>query len=922
MIFRPSDDVLDQNGQVIPQTNEFVNPSTSDNNNHQLFHTEDENGNWVIPNSNPDNIVIPDVEIEEVKAPDLWDLLTKDNTSNTNQNPIDKSDNTKNTDSTESKEPSDNTASQQNQNINVEDSQIETRNTSNTQQEHTTNPTPTNEINKWNIENNTPQNITNWNRELEEAIPWKMADEERIKIVSNIEWSVHSNLDLLVDEQRYKAVIKYRKVHRIVFRRWLFMFSAFIWILIWTLFQVSAWESNNYQMIKDESIEDIGSWRVSDMPDVVLQGIKQNGVDVIIPYGSAKINGKSFQSKSNLISYNWIILPQITSINYETDKFSVDDFNQKKMDRSDLVNLLWILVNGNVTIKTKDLKNPFDMKRKGQEFEWWLESFFNLKCLDATKLSDFVCNDFLKIFNKYGKYYDLSTHSSELVEYVENLKTYEKDIKPVCETIKEYNIRAWMPYSPDFDTIMNECGPEYRSYYKKMTSFIEVENSMNQPELSEKVYDDPDINAYKLISSRQNVYKFLNGTVNKNYIISYLKFVEKLIGQDKWTNKYIAPIYKDLLYIFNTDEIYTELLKKWELSSDIKNQIDKINNWNGLDVYPLVNLITTPDVVQVDTGLETVETIQLTIEEMFSQYYNMADKLKIRKVDKISDDEIRVQSEITSNAIKSKVWWEWWESLKATVSLKRKDNTLFIDNIKIANQQKLTDILNIHATQEDVTFNAMLVYIDEQVGFRYDSEGQQVKTTFCDALSGRADIELHSCDEASILLSKWGIEYSFVINDGILDSFEINDEELNTMVIESLNNIIIMKDNTPAIIESIIEFNKDDPEDSDIDRKMQVIDQFRLYFKIIPEIESIDWDIFLLDFTLGEFDLQAYYDINTQILSKISYKACDKTLEIKNLTIEVSPNNSSQLTEILNNPRIFFTKADQTAYKRYQKMCE
>jgi hypothetical protein len=57
-------------------------------------------------------------------------------------------------------------------------------------------------------------------------------------------------------------------------------------------------------------------------------------------------------------------------------------------------------------------------------------------------LSDFVCNDFLKIFNKYGKYYDLSTHSSELVEYVENLKTYEKDIKPVCETIKEYNIRA------------------------------------------------------------------------------------------------------------------------------------------------------------------------------------------------------------------------------------------------------------------------------------------------------------------------------------------------------------------------------------------------------------------------------------------------------------------------------------------------
>ena len=57
-------------------------------------------------------------------------------------------------------------------------------------------------------------------------------------------------------------------------------------------------------------------------------------------------------------------------------------------------------------------------------------------------------------------------------------------------------------------------------------------------------------------------------------------------------------------------------------------------------------------------------------------------------------------------------------------------------------------------------------------------------------------------------------------------------------------------------------------------------------------------------------------------MSKISYVACDKTLEIKDLTIEVSSNNATQLTEILNNPRIFFTKANQTAYKKYQKMCE
>ena len=927
MIFRPSDDVLDQNWQVIPQTNEFVNQSNSNDSEHQLFHAEDGSWNPSVPNLNPDNIVIPDVDTEEVKAPDLSDLLTKDNTSATSENASEPTDNLKNEDIIENNQSSENMVDEnENQNANIVDNQVLVNN-ANEQASATENLTPTNETsNETNNEtnNDTQNNTPTWNSDIEEAIPWKMTDEERIKLVSNIEWAIHSNLDLLVNEQWYKTIIKYRKIHRIVFKRWLFIFSAFIWVLIWTLFQVNAWQSNSYQMIKDESIEDISSWRVSDMPDKILEDIKGKGIDVIVPYWSAKLDGKSFQSKGNLISYNWIILPQVASLNYETNKFSIDDFDQKKMNRSDLEELLKMLVNDSVVRKTKDLKNPFDMKRKGQEFEWWLESFFNLKCLDATKLSDFVCDDFLEIFNKYGKYYDLSSHSSELVAYVENLKKYKKDIKPVCEMIKEYSIHAWTLYSSDFDSIMNDCGPEYRHYYKKMTNFIEVENSMSQPELSEKVYDDPDINAYKLISSWQSVYKFLNGTVNKNYIISYLKFVEKLIWQDKGTNKYISPIYKDLLYIFNTDEVYTKLLNKWELSADIKNLIDKINNWNWLDGYPLVNLVTTQDVVNAEKETDYTETKQLTLEEMFSQYYYMTDKLKIRKVDEVSDDEIRVQSEIISNAVKSKVWDEQWGSLKATVSLKRKDNILYVSNIKIANQQKLTDILNIHATQEDVTLNAMLVYIDEQVGFWYDNKAQEVedKPTFCDTLSGKVEIKLRSCDDSSIILNKWDIEYKFIINNWILDSFEISDEELNSMVKDSLASTMIMKDNTTAIIESVIEFNKDEPEETNIDKKMQVIDQFRLYFKIIPEIESMDWDTFLLNFTLWEFDLQAYYDINTQILSKISYVACDKTLEIKDLTIEVSSNNATQLTEILNNPRIFFTKANQTAYKKYQKMCE
>jgi hypothetical protein len=78
----------------------------------------------------------------------------------------------------------------------------------------------------------------------------------------------------------------------------------------------------------------------------------------------------------------------------------------------------------------------------------------------------------------------------------------------------------------------------------------------------------------------------------------------------------------------------------------------------------------------------------------------------------------------------------------------------------------------------------------------------------------------------------------------------------------------------------------------------------------------------VVEFSLGDFDLKARYNAETHLMTRISYVACDKTLEIRWLTIEVSAGNEPQLTEILNNPRIFLTNANQAAFKKYQKMCD
>jgi hypothetical protein len=180
------------------------------------------------------------------------------------------------------------------------------------------------------------------------------------------------------------------------------------------------------------------------------------------------------------------------------------------------------------------------------------------------------------------------------------------------------------------------------------------------------------------------------------------------------------------------------------------------------------------------------------------------------------------------------------------------------------------------------------------------------------------------------LLYKGDVEYNFMLSNWILYSFVVEDEDLNNSIHDELLFVMFTRENTPVIIKSIIEFELGKMWDEDINDKLDIIDQFRIHFKIVPEdiskvfeLGKPDWkdSKFLVKFSLWEFKLQANYDIETHLLTKISYVACDKTLEIRNLTIEISTDNESKLIEILNNPRVFFAQANPAAYKKYQRMC-
>lgn len=931
MTFRPSDDVLDEltNAQQPSQSLEQYNTTNQDDWQHMFSNPNDSDNIWVPGNTSIDSSVV-DVPVEEIKAPDLSELLknTWDN-GEINENVDNQLDNGIQNVESQQLENSENVSlanSTWQESLNVSNAaeniitQVETEENKSVEVQTQTIQVQNDEAQ--NDETTLPQQ----SEEEEYITPGKLPDVERIAIVSWLEWSINSNLDFLVDNNRLGIVKNYKMLNRLFFRWWTFILSVLIWIASWIVLQVYAGDAESIQMIDDSSIENKNRW-VDDTSDKLLSPLVESGIiDIMVPYWSASFDWESFQTKSNLISYKWIILPQLSSMDYNSEDFiSLEDFDAQNVNRDDIKNLInSLIIKSSNYKKTSNLPNVSDTRWIWNVFQGKLLDGFSLWCINSNKPTDFVCDKFLDSFNEYGKYYDLVQYSSEILDLVKDLKNQNKDIEPICKMVNEYVLHAWNT-SENLTFVMDYCNVEYSNFYKKMIKFIELENSLWQPELSDKVFDDPDLNAYKLLSAQQSVSRILDGTsLNESYIESYLTFVQALINKDKGNNRYLLPIYKDMLYVFNVDELYQKLMKKWKLSSEIKIQIDQINNWNILYGYSsLISQLTTPGIVQKMSDFTGMVTEKLTLEEVFSQYYAMTDRLKIRRAAPISENQIKVQTEMFTDKILSVTNGE---TLKITVVLNREGNLLYVDSIKVANQKKLSDILSIYAEWWNITFYAMLSYIEEQVWMWYDlnPEEEEPQPTICDELQANEDISIYSCDDSSILLYKWEVEYNFILSNWILDSYTISDENLDKMIKDRLDWIMFMKDNTPTIITAIIDFTVETQDDT-LEKKLDVIDQFRIHFKLVPEsVENIDGenDEFLVKFTIWEFDLQARYNVDTHLLTKVSYVDCDKVLEIRWLTISVTKDNESQLIEILNNPKMFLTQVNPAAYRKYQKMCD
>ena len=263
MTFRPSDDVLDEiaSGQSpsllwtqynVPSQNEEGHIFNNTQENQWDSQNFSDSSDW---NTNPVLINIPK---EEVKAPDLSELLKKNWNNETDEKSSES--NPWTSQSAEQSIPQTGNIAN-NSSISTDSEKTEKTAVNPIQEPHSNLNT-----NSW------PQNIsiaekpqTDY-KQPDYVDTDKILDEERVKIVSSIPWAINSNLDYLVDRNWLAIIKKYKVVNRLFFRWWIFIFAVIVGILGGVLLQVMASSSNNVQMMDDSSIENKWKW-IEETPD-------------------------------------------------------------------------------------------------------------------------------------------------------------------------------------------------------------------------------------------------------------------------------------------------------------------------------------------------------------------------------------------------------------------------------------------------------------------------------------------------------------------------------------------------------------------------------------------------------------------------------------------------------------------------------
>ena len=723
-----------------------------------------------------------------------------------------------------------------------------------------------------------------------------------------------------------ESVIKtYRLIHTYFFTYAIFVVVLIIGVIIFqnilktNTLTVQTSQVNHEFVIRQKKL--IGAFNKQ-----LKQNIENEGVQVEIIEWYVSNTGGYIESSNNLARYKWYILPRFFYIQKTVPLQDIAYFSKSDYETRELDYFIQNVLLAKVETNQRQEANT-QLPIKGTIIET-----FDLGCMFKNKFFQAICNqhieEFLDSFFVYGINRDY-----EWLKTVFDIIIDDEYKTLLCENMDKYII-----YSNDTNAKIEElvarCSTQSVTKFKKLASFIEVQKELDSKQISKSIYNDSEINAYKLLSVQQSIYKdIINNRINTTNILQYLDFLKELLAADK-----IDAFYKDLSYRFDNKYILPRIenpdnpiAKNRKSDADeIIKQITIVNNGSELLgfkwlAYQIKNHGLLP--VQVQNQAQTTSS-----KDEITLLLNHFSYLKVKETIFSGEDhgpvDILVNGDLIIDDTK-----EYGKQLKLNTALllRYQQNGFVVKKIKIENQNTLNAVMKEVLSKAEYSLGEMYEYVAQNLAF-YDKASQTDTTDlFCNQIKNKVmanpNIQVNTCTTSNLSVTKSDedttIKYVIEFANYAITSISISDQEIQTAINEKLKNISTNEVNFTDIIGDIICYKKPQVSTTEwTDNAIIITEKIKNYLGItIDDIAEKSGRI-LIAFSVWRIKFIGNYNMTKNIIYPIYFKDVllnNVPAKIMNFSLSLDDASKTDIYKFISSPSDYIKTISPESYLLYDK---
>ncbi|MFZ2150736.1 MAG: hypothetical protein WAZ12_00245 [Candidatus Absconditicoccaceae bacterium] len=705
----------------------------------------------------------------------------------------------------------------------------------------------------------------------------------------------------------------YARIYTIIFK-----FTLPVLLIVGSFFISNKIIQSNYlkniSIFPDKDINQIQKETlIKDFNNNISQNIDNKDIEIQIIQGKLYTKGNLIYSQDNLIKYKGYVVPKLFTIEKNAPISDITYFDTgfyKISKLEEFVKNIIFIDKSNLNIKIEDNKQLI--------LDESIEKTFNLTCFFSNKITDKMCNYYIKEFLKYFFVYNIKNDIQGLKKIDEKI-SITQNYKEFCEGIKNYIMYSNDPEN-NLKEIIENCGNiQSTDEFTKIKNFIEIQKELNEGYIKDKYYSFRDLNSYKLLSFQQILYNDITSrkidTLRLNNYISFLKNLIKKNNMEQfykeeiyWFNNYfliknleaskeenLFPIVKDLYSINKGESIF-----------GIPGLTTKIKNKN-LETYQQVSTGQEYNIIEIMSGAQTSLTKTLLKELYNITFFTITDHNIILK------DTVGVTGyfHILNRTIKT------------NLLLERNQNNLIIKSINLQKYSSLTKVINNIIQNENRGINKIYQYINDNIDTYgvEDSGIPIINIGFCEILKAKINYNIVECSEKNVLIEKDGINYKiFISNDKAYD-VNISNTEIENSIKEQLqksgyNNISL----TETII-GILSYKVEDEIITGNQNSILITEIFQKYLGTEPVDVVESKGSFFLTFALQEINFIAEFDMISKTIKAMYFQDITQDgnpLNIKDFSLLLSDANKTQINQFLISPINYIKNLDSFAYINYE----